>query len=116
MKQVKHFYILLGMAILIIAVLLAVGGLGLWANSKIVCPKLAEAECQKRSDCQPIYGDGFKECVKLSDVALAKISENQILCRQTGGEWKRTKFGDYCNCASVYPPLVFEPAKGCVSK
>ena len=116
MKRVKHFYILVATAIFIITGMVGVLGLGLWVDSNADCQKLNEKLCQARSDCAAVYDNDFKKCVALSAQAQVKLSQGYNLCKRTRGEWKKTKFGEYCDCAVIYPPMVFAPGKGCVVK
>ena len=78
------------------------------------CEKLEEEACQKRKDCAAIYNKEFKECVTFSEQQQEELALAENLCRQTGGEWQKTKYGEYCNCAIIFPPKIYMPGKGCI--
>jgi hypothetical protein len=116
MKKIKHFYILLVAGILVTAALTGFYGLSLWAASNLECEKLDESRCLNRVECVPIYSPGFQKCITLPSDLQTKLARNKNLCRQTGGEWRKTKYGHYCYCATVYPPMIYQPGRGCVEK
>jgi len=82
------------------------GLMGAWLQSYVLqlrrCPYLSEQLCVRHPGCQSYYEAStstpnrpeFKECRPVT----AQTSAAEPLCGRTGGQWSRTKFGDYCQC------------------
>ncbi len=70
------------------------------------CAYLSEELCDRHPQCQAYYETNdaaslrpeFRECRTLPPEVQAG-SPARLLCRTTGGQWRREKFGPYCNCA-----------------
>ncbi len=116
MKIIKHFYILLGIGVLLIVALSGFYGYSIWAASHFNCENLGEKNCQSRSGCAAIYNQDFEKCVEVPLEVRQKILSSYQACINTGGQWLKTKFGEYCDCATIYPPMEFVTTEGCIVK
>ena len=79
------------------------------------CPFLSEALCARHPGCQPYYEPApsgataleFRAC----QAVTAETAGAQPVCQKTGGTWRRSRFGDYCDCSAT--GRVFRVDKGC---
>lgn len=82
------------------------------------CAYLSEALCDRHPGCQAYYEVAddairwpeFRECRNLPQ-ELREDSPTVNLCRSTGGEWLRQKFGPYCSCVKAAKTWTVD--KGC---
>ena len=79
------------------------------------CEFFSEAQCARHPRCQAYYEPSggqalvqeFRECRSATPETIVAAS----LCQQTGGEWRRVKYGRYCNCAKIGKTYAVD--KGC---
>lgn len=114
------FTVFAGAAVLALVFMLAYRGLmGARLRSYVLqirrCPYLSEVVCARHSGCQPYYEPArggataleFRAC----QVVTAQTASARPLCHKTDGTWRRSQFGDYCDCSATGRAYLVD--KGC---
>ncbi|MDO8560408.1 MAG: hypothetical protein Q7S23_05290 [bacterium] len=79
------------------------------------CQYLSEAQCGRHPGCQAYYeparGDAVAVEFRACQSVTALTTAAQPVCAASGGTWKRSKFGDYCDCSALGKQYLVD--KGC---
>jgi len=90
-----------------------------------VCGNIADEEgCFEKNFCEGIYGPScpecndleFKRCQRVPLKVQAELEQEKGVCQSTGGEWYRSKLGNFCLCQPAGLNKIFDPAKGCINQ
>lgn len=79
------------------------------------CAFFSEVSCERHPQCQAYYEPSpgqpelqeFRAC---RDATPETVTAAQR-CQETGGEWRRVKYGRYCSCSTVGKTYAVD--KGC---
>ncbi len=122
-RHLALFTIFSGVAIAAVLMMAAYQG---WMGARVQayaaqitkCAYLSVERCAQHPLCQgdyaadPRYPDElvFRSCRAKSGEQLQAASETARRCRESRGDWRRTPYGEYCQCPVG---LRYAPASGC---